>query len=116
MFFFAKDIILNVLGSTLDSIDVLSKYDNKYLNGNKYEASTAKSLFGSALYLFPVIINLIYLRKCRDEKMIKSIRGRVAQIGLIVLFMAITLREYDSFFHALNWRDAYMHFQTIFSA
>lgn len=46
----------------------------------------------------------------------KSIRGRVAQIGLIVLFMAITLREYDSFFHALNWRDAYMHFQTIFSA
>lgn len=27
----------------------------------------------------------------------KSIRGRVAQIGLIVLFMAITLREYDSF-------------------
>ena len=157
MFFFAKDIILNVLGSTLDSIDALSKYDNKYLNGNKYEASTTKSLFGFALYLFPVIINLIYLRKCRDEKMIKftilyifgafiflldqvipmmgrlawyftifsivslpvafkSIRGGAARIGLIVLFMAITLREYDGFFHALNWRDAYMHFQTIFSA
>ena len=72
MFFFAKDIILNVLGSTLDSIDVLSKYDNKYLNGNKYEASTAKSLFGSALYLFPVIINLIYLRDRKSTRLNSS--------------------------------------------
>lgn len=156
MFFFAKDLIINVLGSTLDSIGALSKYDDKYLHGDKYEASTAKSIFGFALYLFPVIINLIYLRECKDDKLMKfailyilgafiflldqvipmmgrlawyftifsiislpvafrSIKDNVVRKGLILLFMAIILREYDSFFHALNWRDAYMQFQTIFS-
>lgn len=161
LFFVAHDFLFELLKSTLnysmDSIDSLAKYDEKYLSGSKYEASAAKSWFGLILYLFPVAVNLFYVIKSKDEKMVKlsilyifgafvflldqivpmvgrlawyftifsivslplafkNINNKLFRIGLITLFIAITLKEYYSFFYSLNWRDSYMIFQTIFTA
>lgn len=160
LFFIAKRFLFDVLGSTLDSIassiDSLVKYEDKYLYGGAYEASESKSILGFILYLFPVVVNSLYLVKSKDEKMVKlsilyllgsfvflldqiipmvgrmawyftvfsivtlpisfkAIRNRYIRYGLIALFIVITLREYNMFFHAINWKDAYLDFKTIFS-
>lgn len=156
LFFAAKDFIFSLMSTTLNSFDSLEKYDEKYLLGDKYEASAAKSFLGLALYLFPVIINLIYLGACKDERKIKylvlyllgsfifltneiipmvgrlawyftifsivafplsftSIRIRYVRYAFVFLFVLVTMTEYNDFFHALNWRDAFLEFRTIFS-
>lgn len=156
LFFVAKDIILELMSTTLNSFEYLQKYDEKYLLGDKYEASAAKSIFGLVLYLFPVIISIIFLRNCKDEEKIKCLvlyllgsfifltneiipmAGRLAwyftifsivalplsfsnikvwsvRYACIFLFVLITLKEYNDFFHALNWKDAFLEFRTIFS-
>ncbi|WP_455970857.1 EpsG family protein [Bacteroides congonensis] len=156
LFFAAKDIILGLMSTTLNSFEYLQKYDEKYLLGDKYEASAAKSIFGLVLYIFPVVISLLYLRNCKDEKKIKyivlyllgsfifltneivpmagrlawyftifsivalpisfsNIKARYVRYACIFLFVLITVKEYNDFFHALNWKDAFLEFRTIFS-
>lgn len=154
MFFVAKDIILNIMSSTLNSFDALEKFDDKYLLGDKYEASAAKSLFGLIMYFFPVVVCLKSLVSCHDERIVKysilyifgtflfltdqiiPMMGRLAwyftifsivalpyafenitikQLKplLITLFIVLTLKEYNDFFHAENWKDSYLEFKTI---
>lgn len=154
MFFLAKDLILNIMSSTLNSFDALEKFDEKYLLGDKYEASAAKSLFGLAMYFFPIIISFLFLKSCNDERKIKysilyilgtflfltnqiiPMMGRLAwyftifsvvaiplaferikirqfKPFLILFFVILTLKEYNDFFHAQNWKDAFMEFKTV---
>lgn len=154
MFFLAKDLILNVMSSTLNSFDALEKFDDKYLLGNKYEASAAKSLFGLIMYFFPVVVCLKSLVSCHDERIVKysilyifgaflfltdqiiPMMGRLAwyftifsivalpyafekisirqlKSFLIIFFIILTLKEYNDFFHAENWKDSFLEFKTI---
>jgi hypothetical protein len=72
IFFFNKEIIKNIISSTITSSDILYKYQDKYVLGSKYEASGAFSLFGYLLFFIPVLINIIYVvSKNADEKVIK---------------------------------------------
>ena len=71
IFFVAKGFILNIMSSTLNSFDALEKFDDKYLLGDKYEASAAKSIFGLCMYFFPVVICLMSLLSCHEERKIK---------------------------------------------
>lgn len=155
MFFVAKDFILNIMSSTLNSFDVLEKFDDKYLLGGKYEASAAKSLFGLFMYFFPVVVCMKSLVSCHDERVIKysilymfgtflfltdqiiPMIGRLAwyftifsivalpfafeaisvkqlKLVLIIFFIMLTLKEYNDFFHADNWKGSFLHFKTIF--
>lgn len=155
IFFLAKDFIYSFISTTLNSVDALAKYDEKYLLDNKYDVSSAKSLFGMTLYLFPVIISMLYVWKSKNEKYIKysmlylfgsfvslinqivPMTGRLAwyftifsivalpvafcsvnkslRYFFIGLFVLVTLKEYNDFFHAANWRQAFLEFKTIFS-
>lgn len=154
IFFAAKDIILNIMSLTLNSFDALEKFDDKYLLGNKYEASAAKSLFGLIMYFFPVVVCLKSLASCHDERIVKysilyifgaflfltdqiiPMMGRLAwyftifsivalpyafekisirqlKSFLIIFFIILTLKEYNDFFHAENWKDSFLEFKTI---
>ena len=154
MFFVAKDFILNIMSSTLNSFDALEKFDDKYLLGDKYEASAAKSMFGLLMYFFPVVVCLKSLISCHDERVVKysilyifgtflfltdqiiPMMGRLAwyftifsivslpfafeKINikhlkplLITFFIVLTLKEYNDFFHAENWKDSFLEFKTI---
>lgn len=154
MFFAAKDFILNIMSSTLNSFDALEKFDDKYLLGNKYEASAAKSMFGLIMYFFPVVVCLKSLVSCHDERIVKysilyifgtflfltdqiiPMMGRLAwyftifsivalpyafeKISvkklkplLIIFFIVLTLKEYNDFFHADNWKESFFEFKTI---
>lgn len=155
-FYVAKDNISSLMSYLLHSISAFERYEDKYLLGTKYDASEAKSLFGSFLYLFPVATSLIYLRRCDDEKYLKisvlyifgsfiyltdqivpmvariswyfsifsiialpvaflNIKTRFIKYGLVLLFIMVTVREYYGFFYALNWKNAFLEFKTIFS-
>ena len=154
IFFAAKGFILNIMSSTLNSFDALEKFDDKYLLGDKYEASAAKSLFGLIMYFFPVVVCLRSLVLCRDERIVKysilyifgtflfltdqiiPMMGRLAwyftifsivalpyafdkisikqlKPWLIIFFIVLTLKEYNDFFHAENWKGSFLEFKTI---
>ena len=156
VFYFARDYISSIMTSLLHSISAFETYEDKYLLGTKYEASEAKSLFGTFLYLFPVFLSFIYLKFCDDERNFKfvilyligafmfltsqvipmvdrlawyftifsiialplsfsNIKFKIFRYGFIALFVMVTIREYYGFFHALNWKDAFLEFKTLFS-